>query len=140
MIYLETNSITPIALELSQTLPSSNTFFLFEFIWEEVPQQAPRYLYTPTIVNSTRFSLFNISVFDAPIGSLTNANVIPIDLNLGQYKYNIYSGFNSPDFSNLAPFIAASGIVTTGRMVVKSLTPTGIYPGQVLATTPNVYA
>lgn len=137
MIYLESNQSTLVAIELAQVVPSNFNFYLFEFIWEEVPQQDPRYFYTPTLVNSTRFSLFNIVEADQPVGAVTTYTAGPIDLNPGQYKYNIYAGTAPPNPSNLSPFLNTDPI-HTGRMVVKE--PIGLYPGPVLATLPSVYA
>jgi hypothetical protein len=116
MIYIRKNNLNKIALELSNLLPStpSNTF-LFEFVYEGNQNRYSRFFYTPDIsVYQNRYNLFDID--ENFLGATGTTAFNPIQLEPGQYYYNVYSSTFSVDFNDLSPF--TSSILSTGRMVV----------------------
>jgi hypothetical protein len=96
MIYIQKNSVTTFALELSQTLPSSYEYFLFEFEFEATLFPDSKWLITPDISHATnRYNLFQISESD--FGNLIyadNYSASPYDalkLDIGQHSVFIYA-------------------------------------------------
>lgn len=106
MIYIEKNAVTTFVLELSQTLPTSYQYFLFEFVFEGTLEPDSKWLITPDISPSTnRYNKFQIEESD--FGNLVyadNYNASPYDplkLDIGQHAVFIYASdvpwsFGSP--------------------------------------------
>jgi hypothetical protein len=116
MIYIEKNKLNKVALELSNLLPSTpSNVFLFEFVYEANQNTYSRYFYAPDIsVYQNRYNLFDID--ENYLGATGTTATNPIQLEPGQYFYNIYSSTFSVDFSDLSPFTGS--VLSTGRMVV----------------------
>lgn len=116
MIFIEKNKLNKVALELSNLLastPSNN--FLFEFVYEANQNRYSRYFYTPDIsIYHNRYNLFEID--DNYLGATGTTAINPIQLEPGQYYYNVYSSTFSVDFNDLSTFTGS--ILSTGRMVV----------------------
>lgn len=106
MIYIEKNAVTTFVLELSQTLPSSYEYFLFEFVFEGTLERDSKWLISADISPSTnRYNKFQIEESD--FGNLVyadNYNASPYDplkLDIGQHAVFIYASdtqwtFDSP--------------------------------------------
>lgn len=136
MIYIEKNTNNLIALELSQTLPTcaASCSYLFEFKWEETPEDRTRYFTTADISPATnRYNLFTLS--ESISGSIGNIVSASINLDPGQYMYNVYwTGSNIVNIPNML----TTASISTGRMVVAG-TASVIYDSVTPTPTSSVY-
>lgn len=116
MIYIEKNTTNNIILELKGLYTTSTPYFLFEFIFESNLNQPYRYFTTDNISSfQNRYDEFVLEESDS--GSDTNADDEPMNLNNGQYIYNIYISSSVIDVDDVVSIISNEPI-STGRMVV----------------------
>lgn len=140
MIYIEKNTNNLVALELSQTLPTcTSCSYLFEFKWEETPENRTRYFTTADISPAPRrYNLFALTESVAgSTGSAVSASAISLDP--GQYAYNVYwTGSTSININNLTSILSSASI-STGRMVVAATASNAIYQTVTPTPTSSVY-
>lgn len=135
MIYIEPNSNNLVALELSQILPTcTGSVYLFEFVWEETPENRVRYFTTADISPAPRrYNLFAVTEsFAGSTGSAVSASAISLDP--GQYKYTVYWTTGSFNFPAGITGLLTSESISTGRMIVAG---TGSAPYQFVTPTPS---
>ena len=141
VIFIEKNTVNVFVLELSQILTPAQAFFLFEFYWEGTNNPAPRYFTAPdTSTALPRYNEFTLTESDS--GITTPANNVPVWLDPGQYRYNVYASTTPINILAIGP-VLATGVVSTGKMVVEgvNLIVPPVYQGiNINTTTPNVYS
>lgn len=119
MIYIEKDKVNLVALELSQTLPTcTSCSYVFEFVYEETTVDYTRYFTTADISPAPRrYNLFAVSESVAgSTGSAVSASTINLDP--GQYQYNVYWSTGSIIWPAGIVGLVSSGSISTGRMVV----------------------
>jgi hypothetical protein len=140
MIYILKNTSNNIVLELSNIITIVDPYILFEFINESNVDMPKRYFTTPNIsIYKHRYDEFLL--VEADSGEDNNADNVPINLQTGQYRYNIYSSSSVIDVNDVVSIIANEPI-STGRMLVSGtdLTVDPVYDSNILdATSTNVY-
>jgi len=100
MIWLEINQINYYTLELKQTLPTADEYFLFEFIFEGTTERESQWFTTPDLsLSPQRYSKFKLE--EAEFAPYTEVDDAPINLAAGQYCVRIYAAsqpwlFGSP--------------------------------------------
>lgn len=139
MIYIEKNTIGKFALELSQTLPTcTSCSYLFQFTWNETPENRTRYFTTPDISPALdRYNLFVISEsLSGSTGSIVDNS--PIQLDPGQYDYLVYWTTGSIDINDITPILNSTPI-SNGRMVVYTSSINSVYNQVINTQKPSVY-
>lgn len=117
MIFLQKNTTNKVVLTLTENSRLSNPFYLFEFTneFQNYPlDNPPIYFTTPDLSNATiRFNLFDIEL--SSTGSTSGGTSVAMNLQSGQYKYNVYEATGS----TLSVSATTQRVVETGRMVVQ---------------------
>ena len=131
MIFVQKNTVNTLALELSATLPSSESYFLFGFVAESLPNTPIRY-YTTAVTTSCRADIFEL--VEDENGSRENfVDSEAIFLEPGQYRYYVWSSAEpfttAPDYAHFS----------TGRMNVAGERFTPSVPSTE-PNLPNVYS
>jgi hypothetical protein len=90
MIWIETNRTNYFTLELRNTLPSTDEYFLFEFIFEGTTERESQWFTAPDLgLSYQRYSIFKLEEsWSAPY---TEVDDSPINLTTGQYRVRIYA-------------------------------------------------
>lgn len=125
MIYIEKDTTNEFALELSAVIPSDQIYFLIGILWEgEIEKEWRAIQMIDSSVNPCRYNKFTI--IESTMGSddlwidstITNQE---IRLELGQYKYNVWSSeipFEEPLDWNGKVAPVNTKPISTGRMIV----------------------
>lgn len=140
MIIINKNTTNNITLELHLIAQIATPYYLFEFVSEYTTQETKTYFTTPNI--STYLNRYDefILVDDDTVAQ-GNVDDAPINLNAGQYRYNIYVSSTPIDITDFGSVIANEPI-STGRMLVKGINDEidEVYDNVIPDTsTPSVY-
>lgn len=139
MIYIEKNNLNKIAIEAIQGIPSNQIYWLFEMINETAIIEKSIFFTTPDISPSpNRYNLFEID--EISTGSTASlVDNIPINLDTGQWRVNLYSNVNPWVLSST---FSTGDIIQTVRMIVSGTNSivNPIYNGSQFPTpVPDVY-
>lgn len=139
MIYIVRNQVNKIAIEVTQGQPINNIYWLFQMINETGSAEKSIYFTTPDISPSpSRYNLFIID--ERNNGStLQLVNNVPIRLDEGQWRVNMYGNINP---WNLSQVPTLGNPTQTLRMIVEGDNPPNlvVYQGkQQPQPIPSVY-
>lgn len=115
MIYIAKNSLNNIVLTLTESSSLSSPYYLFEFIsdWQLGDNKTSLFFTTPDVsLFQDRYNLFHL--YESPTGSTSGGINLPLNLENGQYSYNVYESS-----AQTISISATTGVVIeSGRMVV----------------------
>lgn len=116
MIYLKKEEINRVVLTLTESSTLNNPFYLFEFTkeFQTFPNQDVIYFTTDDLSTVTsRYNLFEIEL--SSTGSTTGGTSVSLNLESGQYQYQIYEA----SASTLSISATTGSIIERGRMIVE---------------------
>jgi hypothetical protein len=115
MIYIEKNTTNNIILEVSNI--TSYLYWVFKFTPEWTSDTTPFWFTTLNIKpNSAGLRYDEFLLEESDSGSVSPANAVPIKLEAGQWKYEIFGSDSPINFSTLNIYNES---VSEGRMYVE---------------------
>jgi hypothetical protein len=116
MIYLKKDTVNRVVLTLTESSTLNSPFYLFEFTkeFQAYPNQDVIYFTTDDLSTvSSRYNLFEIEL--SSTGSTTGGTSVSLNLESGQYKYQVYEA----SASTLSISATTGSVVERGRMIVE---------------------
>lgn len=116
MIYLKKDTVNRVVLTLTESSTLNSPFYLFEFTkeFQSYPDSDVIYFTTDDLSTvSSRYNLFEIEL--SSTGSTTGGTSVSLNLESGQYKYQVYEA----SASTLSISATTGSVVERGRMIVE---------------------